>query len=371
MPSKNVETVLSNLQKYGVSSDLISNLQKELDKNKNADKYLESGIIRRNQFTEYVTKAEEEKKVLENKVKELATLHDVSSSHSLDDETKKSLLEKVTAIEDFLIEEGYDEDEVRKISFKEKQTLTESKRVENLEAENKTKELLQAKEEEEEMPSKNYVDEETLNSHVQTGMATMAMNTMAVNSQVLRFARKYEKLYGKDADDNLIDSFPEKVLESISKGEQKTVDQIADEHFKLSDRVEKNREDEVSRRIEAARIEERNKISKETGIPSRASRFNNGGSPIFRGRQKFQPETSTTQTSQTTNNNNSQEPKNVPAGMVELANGKVVPIDQKTGIPHYHMGRGTQEERVEKAAERYNAVIERIGEDGMAMGFGE
>jgi hypothetical protein len=113
------------------------------------------------------------------------------------------------------------------------------------------------------------------------------------------------------------------------------------------------------------------KFLKKLEFPHALPRFNNGGSPIFRGRQKFQPETSTTQTSQTTNNNNSQEPKNVPAGMVELANGKVVPIDQKTGIPHYHMGRGTQEERVEKAAERYNAVIERIGEDGMAMGFGE
>jgi hypothetical protein len=72
--SKNVQTVLDNLQRYGVNPQIVASLRKDLDGNKNANNYLDGGIIRRNQFTEYVTKAEKEKTELQNRIKELATL---------------------------------------------------------------------------------------------------------------------------------------------------------------------------------------------------------------------------------------------------------------------------------------------------------
>lgn len=366
--SKNVETVLSSLRRYGVNPQTIASLEQDLSSNKAANNYLNEGIIRRNQFTEYVTKAEQEKQVLQNKIQELATLHDAAGSTSIDPTLVTSLTEKIAAIEDYLIEEGYDEDEVRNISFKEKTALTESLRKENLQAQETINETITKKEEDEDMPTGKYVDEDTFRANLQTSVADMTLNQMQIQAEIAREIRRYEKLYGREVDENLVDNFSSTVVDSILKGEQKTVPQIAESHFKISEREQKNREEEFNQRLEAARKEERAKVLRETGVPARTS-VRNGGSPIFR-TQKFETAQST-QTEQTSNPPpNPQTSQDAPAGMVKLANGKIVPVN-KEGVPEYFRGRRSQEERVESGVNFYNEVVEKVGEEGERMGFME
>jgi hypothetical protein len=249
--------------------------------------------------------------------------------------------------------------------------LTESLRTENLDAQKKIDETI-VDNGDEEMPNKNFVDEETLNGTVQNSIANMTLNQMQIQSEISRQVRQYEKLYGREADEALIDTFTQTVVDSILKGEQKTVPQIAESHFKISERQNKNREEEFNQRLDAARKEERAKVLKETGVPSRTS-ARAGGSPIFR-TQKFETP-ATTQTAQT-----SQEEKTTstivspaqeaPLGMVKLPNGKIVPMN-KDGIPEFFRGRRSQDERVEKAANFYSEVTEKVGEEGERMGFME
>jgi hypothetical protein len=370
--SKNVDTILSSLQKYGVNPETIANMRRDLDGNKAADNYLNEGILRRNQFTAFVTQSEKEKRELQDKVKELATLHDAANSTSIDQNLVKSLTEKIAAIEDYLIDEGYDEDEVRGISFKEKTALTESLRTENLQAQKTIDKTVENKEEENDMP--NYVDEDTFKRNLQSSVADMTLNQMQIQSEIAREVRKYERLYGREVDDSLVDNFTGIVVQSILNGENKTVPQIAESHFKISERQEQNRNAEFEQKVEAARREERAKVLKETGVPARNS-SRNGGSAIFR-RQKY--ETSPNQNSQTTqtsqqvedNKPNLQTSQDAPAGMVKLANGKIVPLN-KEGIPEFFRGRRSQEERVESASNFYNEVVEKVGEEGERMGFME
>jgi hypothetical protein len=370
--SKNVETLLDTLTKYKVNPQTIASLRKDLDSNKAASGYLDAGIIRRNQFTEYISKTEKEKKELQTQITELATLHDAAGSTSIDPTLVQSLTEKIAAIEDYLIEQGYDEDEVRNISFKEKTALTESLRNENLQAQQTIDDTVIKKEEEEDMPNGKYVDEETFKTNLQTSVADMTLNQMQIQSEISRQIRRYEKLYGREVDESLVDNFTATVVDSILKGEQKTVPQIAESHFKISEREEKNREEEFNQRLETARREERAKVLRETGVPARTS-ARTGGSPIFR-TQKFETSTTaqTDQTSQQVTNPPPNPPSNqdAPAGMVKLANGKTVPVN-KEGVPEYFRGRRSQDERVESGVNFYNEVVEKVGEEGERMGFME
>lgn len=374
MTTANTETILNTLKRFNVDPNLVSNLKSELDKNKAADGYLDKAVTRTNQFNEYVTKKDREVQELQTKIKELATLHDVSKTSSLDEGMKKAVLEKIALLEDALIETGqFNEDEVRNLSFAEKQILT--KVNDDVEKAN-IKKVLETKlesEEDEEMPnSKQYLEKDELTDIVQNTQARTTLAGISINNKIFKKIRQYEKLAGKEADEKLIDGFEDKVLSDIMANSGKDIDEMAEEHFKISELQTARQSADLQRQLKEAEEKGAREALKREGVVPRqqTSRFGRGTSPVY-ARKRFGSSEAPNQESADTSGGDNKNLNANSGEMVELNNGKKVPIN-KDGIPEYYRGRGDRSDRVERASEKHGQIMDKLGSEGLLdLGFGE
>lgn len=247
--------ILDDLKNAGLD---VSSIETQASVNPFADKQLDNllggGIMRQQEYTRYMNEIKRKETSVQEQVNNLASLHDSVESLKDNDVLYQAALEKITALEDALIESGGNPEEVKKVSFVEKQGLTmaTTKKDENAEV-NKGDTTM----------SKNFVDADEF----QKGMATMALGSVAVSAKANRLIREAEKL-GIDVTPEMEENLLTGIQNRFGAGTA-TLEQVADEVLGLSKKRIELQQADVDKRIAEAeakgRAEARAEVEKEFG----------------------------------------------------------------------------------------------------------
>lgn len=251
---------LEDLKRSGFD---VSSLESQINTNpvldKVADNLIGGGILRQREFSQYMTKTSEEKVALEKQVKELAALHDSAGSLQGNDETYKAMLQAIADREELLIKAGFDEEEVKNLSF----TTGNRENVLNKKVEDKP--VVETKVEEKVVTKptddKTYIDVETF----QAQQANTIYGNIAMTAKVQGAFDRARELGIKVAPE-VSNNLAENVRKGIDAG--KTIDTIFDEQFGFSAAEVANREAKHLQDVKDAEARGRAEAFKE-GPPQR------------------------------------------------------------------------------------------------------
>lgn len=250
---------LEDLKRNGFD---VSSLENQINSNpvldKAADGLIGGGILRQQEFSRYMTKTNEEKVALEARVKELAARHDAVDALKGDETLYSAALKVITDQEDALIAAGFNEEEVKNLSFVNKEKLKQvPEKVETqqpvINKETETKNVAD---------EKNYLDIETF----QAQQANLIYGNVAMTARVQGAFDKARKL-GIDLKDEVSVNLAENMRKGIEAG--KNIDQIFDEQFGFSAAEKAAQEADVDKRIKEAEARGRAEAYKEVGVPKR------------------------------------------------------------------------------------------------------
>lgn len=226
---------------------------------KQADRLMGGGILRQQEFSQYMTKTTEEKKILEAQVKQLAALHDSADSLVGNDAVYREALELIAKQEAALITAGYDEEEVKALSLSSTTKLTEKLKPEN-------KPVISNKETEDDMGKvdlSDYIDNKTF----QAAAANQIYGSVALNSKVQAAMLKAQRL-GIELTDENVGSIAENLRKTIEAGG--TIDDAIDKNFGISAREQVVAEENQKKAVDAARAEGLAEGLKQGGVPRRS-----------------------------------------------------------------------------------------------------
>lgn len=236
------------------------------------------GLLRQQEFTSYMNREREERKALEEKVQQLASLHDSAGALSANPEAYKEALSTIASIEEFLISEGYNEEEVRKLSLVSKQGLTELiKETEKQPPTNTPAKETPAKKEDEEMTidTSNFVDIKTF----QEQSANNILGNVHLSARIAAATNRATKM-GIEVTDEMLTKLPDNLRTGSESG--KNIDQIFDETFGFSERQKVLDKEKYDKDMADAEARGRAAAAQEFGVPNRQVTRQADHSPVFR-----------------------------------------------------------------------------------------
>lgn len=271
--SPNTRKVLDDMRAMGLD---VSNIETQLDTNPNADRYLNAGVTRTQEFT----RLSNENSNLRSKVQELAAAQSLVNAGGLDETTKNALVSKIKGIEEFLVSEGYEETEVKNL-FKEFDAINAAPNT-NLNPRtlptNSTQPQTQGNQE-------NIMNKDELNTLEKSASVRGGILGFGLSFRFQNEIAKFQRLYGRAPDNNEMAEF-EKQFTARSINGSEDMSTVAADVFKFSEKETEIANKAIEDRIAAAREEERNKVLQEHNIlPSRNQVVNRSASPLS---HKFQ-----------------------------------------------------------------------------------
>jgi len=256
---KETQKHLDDLKAAGFDIGSLETQIKDPILEKQADRLIGGGILRQQEFNQYMTRTTEEKKALEAQVTKLAALHDSADSLKGNDAVYQEALKVIAAQEEALIAGGWDEEEVKALSLKAVPALKAK-----IDTASKTEPI--KKEEENGMPTnfdpKNYIDLETY----QAGGANLIYGSVALNAKVQAAMLKAQQL-GIPLTDENINSLAETIRKTVEAGG--TIDTAIDINFGISTKEKEVDIENQKKAVAAAREEGLAQGRKEGGIPTR------------------------------------------------------------------------------------------------------
>lgn len=333
--SKNTRAYLDELKTAGYDPAILASMEKEFDSKPDAEKVNDRSILSQKSFSEYRSNKDNEITQLKSKVSELSALHDQKESGALlgQPELLKAANDRINDLEKILIdEEGYDPEQVKNLSFKERQEIEKvlnqpSKKVDEKVIENE----------------KKYINEDQL----RTFGANLAYGGVAMATKIAKYANKAGRL-GIEIDDDKFDSFPTALQKGLETG--KNEEQVADEHFGFSIKQAEKTRAEFDAKLVEARSEGAREALKEAGVSIRKSSTRRSIHPVL-------------------------DRKPISSMITKTDDGKVDPENlprNKAGDPEYFRLRPSseferRENHVESASRRYAQLSEIMDDDGVPL----
>lgn len=238
----------------------VSSFEAQINNNpileKVAEKKIGGGLLRLDDYSRFMSKTKEENLALENKVKELAALHDSSGALQGNEDVYKVALQVIADQEAALIAAGFDEAEVKELSFANKTKLT-------VPSEKKVDKVI-VKPEEKIVPNfdeKTYIDAETFNKQQEQTI----YNNITMTGLVQEAFEKARALGIKVAPE-VARNLASNVFNGVKVG--KTIDQVFDEQFGFSATEAIKREEKHAQDVKDAEARGRAEAFKE-GPPQR------------------------------------------------------------------------------------------------------
>lgn len=280
-----------------------------------ANSKLGGGILRRQEFLQYKTSKDTEVQGLQDKIRELAAAHDSAEGFKGNNELYTAALEKITILEDNLIAEGYNPDEVRGLSFKEKEGLkAATDKAKELEAGNARggKSMPDTDE-------KDYVETNQFQQILANVAGGTLIGSMRATNQINRAIR-----LGIEITDEMLETYEKNLLTGLEN--KKSYEQIADETFGIAAKL---KEVEAANRTKEVDAEVRKQVAeklKEAGVSTSRSMTSKRG--LFGAVKPREVDESLIPTGE---------------GGTKIVNGRKVPVN-KSGETEYYKLRGGREE---------------------------
>jgi len=336
--------VLDDLKRAGLDTSSIENQMRANPLvDKQADFVLGDGILRQSEYTRYMNQAVQEKRELEARVQQLATMHDASKTTQL----PKEALDTIATLEQELINTGlFDEQSVREVSYRGKKPLMELVNQPNPNPPAPAPPQ-QPQQRNMNMPNpdleKNYVDMDT---HT-TSMANLAYGSIATNMQI---AAKIDevKALGIPVTATDVERLTEELRRDFSTG-QGNMDRVFNNVFKVQE-VKAAKEKEVrDKELSDARAAGKAEGLKEAGVPGRKV-LKGSGSPLFQKRSAA---------NQIPENTQVKNPYTDEQGNIDPSK---LPRNKYGDLERFKLRR-SKEERLAGAADAYNEIMERAEQD--------
>lgn len=213
-------------------------------------------VLRQDAFTRQMQEANKSKTDYENKVRELAAAHDSADLLKGNDTAYAAALEVIANQEKLLIEAGYDEEQIKELSYKDLK----------LSPEKKDDKVIPQKEKEEDKDvadkNTNFIDADTLERQSEMSVYASVYTNALVNAAIAE-AREI----GVEVSRDKILSVTKELKRRVDGGEK--VDAIIDNHFGLD--VGRGVYEKATRdkEIANARAEGKAEGLKENGVPTR------------------------------------------------------------------------------------------------------
>lgn len=341
--NENTKRILDDLRKAGIDTTTIENQLKVspiLDKQ--ADHIIGGGILRQQEYTRYMNQVSEEKKKLDQQVRELATLHDASQTTQL----PQAALDTMKKMEEALIATGeYDEESVKQVSYIGQRALKdmvqkqpEKPVVEQIQ-DRMTNPNFNAQ-----LDATRYVDVDTL----QAQLNNMAVGGVTTNLEINAAMEELKDL-GIKIDRAKVRQFQNNLISGFQVG--KNLDTILDETFEVSKAKQAKLDADIENRIKEAAEKARAEALKEAGVPS-TKKFKFGRHPILDRKRDSERNVSVQQTN---GNTDGKAPEN-------LNLNKELPTNKYGDVEIYKLRRG-REERLQNAVDLNDKVMEHYAND--------
>lgn len=214
---------LDDLAKEGFD---VSSLETQINNNpvleKVAERRIGGGMLRLEDYSRFMGIAKQKEIELENKVKELAALHDSANSLKGNEDTYNAALQVIADQEAALITAGFDEEEVKNLSFVNKTKLV-------IPAGNKDEKVIPKSEDKtvDKIDEKTYIDAATFNKEQEKTI----FNNIAMTSLIQEAYDRARTLGIK-----VLPEVSRNLATNLFKGTEagKSIDQIFDEQFGFS-----------------------------------------------------------------------------------------------------------------------------------------
>jgi hypothetical protein len=305
-----------------------------------ADSLIGGSILRQQDYQSKMNILRDEENKIKNQAQQLATLHDAKDTGVA---LPQEALDAIVALETELINTGlYDEDSVRNVSYKGKQSLislTNPTQPNNNSATNPIKK--------EEPAMKTGADDRDFVevNQFERGVANMAYGNMAVAAK-LNLALDEARSLGLNITREQVDQFTKNAVTGIEK-DGKSIDQIIDESFGLNTARQAAAAANEAKRLADERAAGYAEGLKVGGVPNR-TRLNRGRHPIL-GRKTPEIVNSAADGNSFANDK----------GQIDMSK---VPKNE-VGDPKLFLLRGDRASRVEKASESFGKLMDRIEGD--------
>lgn len=299
-----------------------------------ANSELGGGILRREEFTRFKTAKETEVTNLQNRVRELAALHDSLPSFEGNKDLYQAALEKIEVLESNMITDGWKKEDIESLTFNEKSGLA------RMIAQAKEKEAAAiVKKEGTEVPNdKDYIDSNTFQLALANGLGGTVLSSIEIQFELDR-ARQL----GVEVTRDKLQEFQRNLMKGFET--KKPISEITDETFGLpAIQLAKSKEAEDTR-VESRARELAAEQLKEQGIPASRLSRNRPLTPIDTMRTRF-------------TNANGEELKIEGEGGTTVINGRTLPVNKFGNIEHYKLrsGREGVGERVAHASAYMNEL---------------
>lgn len=347
---KETQQILDDLKKRGLD---ISSIENQIRVNPTielaADDIIGGGVLRQSQYTYLANQAQEEKKRLEDLIKQTATAHDQHSFISPDDKEKyEASLEYIAQLEQGLISTGqFSEESIREASFAAgkglKELISKADPVNggqpNNQPVNKGVEMPANLD-----PNKTYVDSELLNKSV----ANMGMGN-AITNMMIMDKRDEVKRLGIDITPEQSRKLQENLARELMSNERDPIDAAFEKTFELSKVREAAATKAFEDRIKNERAAERAEVLKEVGVPARSHQRNH---LLLDRHAKIDSAVATARGSNVKGYEDSD-------GNIDPSK---LPINKQGDVEVFRL-RGTREGRINRAAQLMNKIEEHNAND--------
>lgn len=254
---KKTEEFLADLKADGFD---VSTLETQINTNPvleaKAKAKIGGSVLRQDAFTRQMQEANASKTNYENKVRELAAAHDSADLLKGNDTAYAAALEVIANQEKLLIDAGYDEEQIKELSYKDLK-LTPAKKDEVVIPPTKVEDTKVAVQDD-----KNYIDADTLAKQSEMGVY-VSVHTNALVNAALAEAQEI----GVKVPREKILSVTSELKRRVDAGEQ--VSNIIDDHFGLTTGRDVYAKATRDKEIADARAEGKAEGFKESGVPAR------------------------------------------------------------------------------------------------------
>lgn len=340
--SDNTRAVLLEMQRNGVDPAILAGLERELDSKPAADKGISDGVLAQPAFNSYKARKEQEIADLKTNLTKMASLQ--NAANNLDGDVQAEAQRQVLALREVFKAQGYDlaevDEEVNKL-------LTDPSALQTL---NASKEPVINKEKE--MPNnpldqnKNYVDSKTFADVMQTGLTNVAVGGIHVQAEMTRALREADKL-GIELTDEQLNAIGNVVVQGAEKGKKPY--EALEEHFGFQTVRAQKAQEKLDAQLKEAEERGRREALKDRGV-------------VISGRDP------------NSNPNRILDRQRNSAGRIDSRIEKIEDLPKNAmGQPEvFHLRRHNPEQRREEhtsnAVERYNAIRQKVDDEGIPIG---
>ncbi len=340
--SDNTRAVLDEMRKNGVDVTILSALERDLDAKPNADKGISDGVLAQPAFNAYKSKKEQEILDLKSNLAQQSSLKNAIAG-GLDDATKQVALERIAALENVMVTNGFNLDDVRE---EVDRITSDPAAFKKLMDDGKAP----IQKEEKQVPNndlnKNYVDAKTFADTMQTQLANVATGGIYVQTEIAKALREADKL-GIQLTDEQFNNLSKTVVDGLEKN-KKPFDAIA-ETLGFDAARQTKAQTELDAKLKEAEERGRREALKERGV-------------TISGRDK------------TTNPHLIFDRANRIGGKIDSRVEKIEDLPKnQMGTPEYfrlrrHDPETRRSEHTTNAAERYENVRKNFDDEGMFIG---